>query len=307
MSSRKKKQHYIPGKYINSWRDNGRLFALNLEDLRPFSPTGKNTIGAEEGFYSFDFDETVINLLKYTFAERACQGEPGNVYVSMLAYIERMKTEEFLHKEFNLLENFYEKIEGRINEALDLVLKGQFKKNDSENFVFENLTAFFCLQLMRTKKARDVFSEWLCEIHADQEKLNEKQKADYLKMNLLIQSLAMLAKIFELGAVIRLSYVNSGEKFILSDVPVILTKHPIRDHRDISGFIPLGPDLLMTLDNIGAGKNRILIGGLDNSAARLINMFMIEHANRMVCFSSEYQRQNYVSRLRLSRMGCKFF
>lgn len=74
---------------------------------------------------------------------------------------------------------------------------------------------------MRTRKIRRQLSEYLGDIYANHSALSVKQKDDYLKIWLLIESLATALKVIDLGCVLRIRHAKYGEKFIVGDAPVL--------------------------------------------------------------------------------------
>lgn len=298
----KKNHHFIPRAYIRKWRQNQKLFALDINSLHCFEPTGENSVGAEHKFYSFDFDETVIGLLKYTFNERALTGKPDNIYRMMLAFIEMMKAFDYKEKETNLFEDYFEKLEININKALMTTFRGDVQIINSESSVFDNLVILFFTQQMRTRKMRSKSSEFFGEIYADNVALSQMQKDDYIKIWLLIESLATALKVIDIGCILRLRFASGGEKFVTCDAPVLQTNGRISSIQELSGCIPLSPRYIMELGAIGSGSKMVISGDISNLEVEEINMQLINNAHRHVYFSTKNHRQKYADRIRLNRL-----
>lgn len=296
--NKKKNHHFVHDGYLNAWRMPNTIFVFDLLTGKTFEATGRNTIGACGKFNNFSFDERVVNFLNYTFMERAIREGSSNVYKLMLSIINCMKNIDYAHKAENFLEDFYEKLESRIACAMRSLFRGELQVVSRDPNVFDSLIIFYCLQLMRTPKARRLLSSHMLEISFDGVRLDPSQKEEYVKMFLLINSLAAAMEILDKGCSIRLRYAKSGEKFVNSDAPVILTAGGFK------GCVPLSPRLLMEIDNIGQRFKNFFYDDITNSEVNMINIKMIKNAERTVYFSSRNHRENYVITMISHRAQC---
>ena len=297
-TQRKKMHHFIPVGYLDAWRSTNRIFVLNLSTGHTFESTGRNSVAAISGFNDFSFNADVMELINYTFLERAI-GE-NNAYNTMLKFISFMKDFDYDNKKENLLEDFYSQIEGRISQALRSVFHGDLQVISQDLKVFDDLIVLYCLQMMRTKKARKRASDHMSQIYLRDVMLNTQQKDEYLKMNLLINSLAMADDILEKGCVMRLRYARYGEKFINSDAPVILLNSPITRLEEHAGCIPLSPRLLMNIDRVGCSMKIHKYSDIKNIEVEALNHAMIKNADEFLYFSSNNQRNKYMNSMFLN-------
>jgi hypothetical protein len=219
----------------------------------------------------------------------------------MLAVFEFMKNYEYEHKTENFLEDFYEKIETKISAAMDSVFRRELQLIQRNPEAFDYLIIFYCIQLMRTPKARKAVATDMYEIWADDIKLNEQQKDEYLKVRLLIDSLAMAADILNKGCTIRIGYARLGEKFVTSDAPVLGNSRHIERIEDYSGVVPISPRLLMEVDNIGLGQRIQSYYDIDNAKVEHINLRLISNATMNVFFSSRNHRDKYLDAMEARR------
>jgi hypothetical protein len=174
--NRKKFHHFLHDGYLKAWRMPTTIYVYDLRERKSFDKTGRD-VGGEGKFNVFSFDQTVIDLLRYTFAERAHRDESGGVYRLMLGFIDFMKDFDYQHKSDNLLEDFYGEFETRIGKALKLVEDGEQLILNETHEAFDSLVFFFCLQLFRTPKIRRLLSDEMVAVYYANEQLEAQQKA----------------------------------------------------------------------------------------------------------------------------------
>lgn len=271
------------------------LFMCMTFKKRNLSKKTGRDVGAEGKFNVFSFDERVIDLLRYTFAERADRGESDGVYHLMLCFLDFMKDFEYQHKADNFIEDFYGHFETRIGEALQRVKRGEKLINNGNSEAFNYLIFFFCLQLFRTPKARQLMSSEMMVIYHGDHQLDARQKDEYIKMHLLISAQAMAADIMRKGCQIRLRYATGEGKFLNSDAPVILNGGAVRQLDEMKGCVPLSPRVLMEIDNIGLGTRLECRSNISNDEVRYINCLMIFNAGRSIYSSSANQLKKYLA------------
>jgi hypothetical protein len=293
-TKKKKVHHFVHDAYIDSWRVQGRMFVFDLIEKHSFDPTGRNSVGGSGKYNNFTFDDSVISLLNYTFEERARRQESGGIYDVMLAFTNFMKDFDYEHKTENFLEDFYGEFEKNIAYAMQSVFNGELQIVSQDPRVFDGLIFFYCLQFMRTPKTRRKLSEHMTEASYPGARLDAQQKEEYVKMHLLIISLAMTRDILSKGCAIRLRYARYGEKFLNSDDPVIPLSKNIERIEAHQGCVPLSPRLLMEVDNIGLGRRLFFYDDIENQGVKKINYMMVGNADRMVYFSSRNQRAKYM-------------
>ena len=300
-TNKKKVHHFVHDAYINAWRVPDKIFVFDLIDKKLFEATGRNSVGASGKYNNFSFDATVLSLLDYSLKERAQRQESGRVYEMMLTFMDVMKDHEYEHKAENFLEDFYGEIEAKIGHALRSVFRGEIQVVTDDPAAFDGLIFLYCLQLMRVPKSRRALSEQMTEIFYDDARLNEQQKDEYIKILLLIHSLAMSLDIIKKGCVISLRHARYGEKFINSDAPVIVKGKHARRIEDHEGSMALSPRLVMEISHIGLGQKIFSYNDIGNGEVEKINLAMIANAERMVYFSSRNHREKYLSAMRDSR------
>ncbi|WP_172642516.1 DUF4238 domain-containing protein [Azoarcus sp. KH32C] len=291
--TKKKVHHFVHDGYLKAWRMPKIIYVYDLQKRKSFEKTGRD-VGAEGKFNVFSFDERVIDLLHYTFAERVNRGESNGVYRPMLCFIDFMKNFDYQHKTDNFLEDFYGYFETRIDEALRRVKRVEKLINNGIFEAFDSLIFFFCLQLFRTPKIRHLMSGEMMEIYHGNHQLDAQQKDEFIKMHLLISALAMAADIVRKGCQIRLNYADCGGRFINSDAPVILSGGAVRQLDEIKGRMPLSPHVLMEIDHIGLGARLECRSNISYVELRDINCQMIFNARRSIYFSSANQLTKYL-------------
>lgn len=301
-TNKKKTHHFVHDAYINAWRVPNKIFVFDLIDKNLFETTGRNSVGASGKYNNFSFDGTVLSLLNYTFEERALRQESGGIYEMMLAFMDFMKDYDYEHKTENFLEDFYGKIEEKIGHALHSVFRGEVQIITDDPTAFDGLIYLYCLQLMRVPKSRRAVSDEMVEIFYGDIRLNGQQKEEYIKMILLIHSLAMAMDIIKKGCVIRLRHARYGEKFINSDAPVIVSSKQVKRIEAHKGSVPLSPRLLMEISDIGVDRKIFSYEDINNSEVENINFKMITNAERMVYFSSRNHRGKYLNAMMYSRL-----
>ena len=292
--TKKKTHHFVHDGYIDAWRTSNRIFAFDLVTQSAFQPTGRNSVGAIGKFNNFSFDDTVISLLNYTFRDKALRADAGGIYELMLRFTNFMKDFDYEHKTENLLEDFYGQIETKIGGALSNVFRGELQIVSKDPEVFDGLIHLYCLQWMRTPKARRAMANHMVEIFYDDARLSARQKDEYIKMYLFISSLAMTVEILDKGCVLRLRYARDGEKFVNSDAPVIVSGGSGTSLEDHKGSIPLSPRLLMEVDSVGLGSKVLACSDIANAEVARQNRRMITNADRTVYFSSNNQRAKHL-------------
>ncbi|CAD6557169.1 DUF4238 domain-containing protein [Paraburkholderia sabiae] len=291
--NRKKFHHFLHDGYLKAWRMPTTIYVYDLRERKSFDKTGRD-VGGEGKFNVFSFDQTVGDLLRYTFAERAHRDESGGVYRLMLGFIDFMKDFDYQHKSDNLLEDFYGEFETRIGKALKLVEDGkQLILNETQE-AFDSLVFFFCLQLFRTPKIRRLLSDEMVSVYYANEQLEAQQKAEYIKMHLFISGLAMAVDILGKGCRIRLRYARHAGKFVNSDAPAVLRSGVLRRLEEMEGWMPLSPHVLMEIECIGLGFKWECRGDISGIEVENFNRRLIRNAERWVYFSSRSQRARHL-------------
>jgi hypothetical protein len=127
--NRKKLHHYVHEAYLNQWRDGSNaIHVLNPSTGTSFAPTGRG-VGAESRFNDFTFDPMVIDLLHYTFSRRLADKDLGSDAAEiMLSLVSWAKDMEYLHKEHNFFEDFYEIYENKIGITISQIKRAELAK-----------------------------------------------------------------------------------------------------------------------------------------------------------------------------------
>ncbi|PPT56894.1 DUF4238 domain-containing protein [Xanthomonas arboricola] len=291
---KKKKHHYVQKAYLDAWRLANRIFVLNKKNGHCFESTGRNSTAAIEYFYRFSFDQDVVELLRYTYIEKSKSAGGYNIHKIMLVLLSVMNDNDRIKKRDEVIENLYSEIEGRIPASISRMLRLVEQGAPFDPQAFDDLIFLYCLQMMRTPKARKIISDHAKEIYIRERKLDTQQKEDYLKFKLLIDSLALAFEVIGQGCSITFYEAGQGEEFINTDSPVIFRGK--EDKKNISGHegsIPLTPRFMMRVDDIGSGLRSIKRAKFPKDNVRNFNLVMMQHANEYIYFSSENQRGKY--------------
>ncbi len=296
-TKKKKAHHYVHDDYIDAWRQpEGRIYALNRWTGKPFDPTGRNSVGAENGFNNFSFDSTVLALLNYSFRDKANRGGGNNAYRTMLAFLDFMKDYDYENKESDFLEDLYGQFEGKIAFALKAVRENHPPPHGFENETFDSLVMFYCIQMMRTSKSRKLMLAHFAQLDHGPTELTRRQAIEFCTVHLLINSLAMAADISARGCRLSFSFTRQSETFINSDAPVILldTDHLSRIEQH-TGRLPLSPTLVMELDSIGCAGRAQRTREVSTLTVDTMNHEMAGNADRSLYFTTRAQRDRFAS------------
>jgi hypothetical protein len=295
-TDRKKIHHFVHDAYLAAWRDvDSRIYVLNRLSGKTYEPTGRNSVGAIGRFNDFSFDPTVLALLKFTFGERANDGGPNNAYRVMLALMEFMKDFAYANKETNFLEDFFAQIEGGVTEALTAVRSGPLT-GVLEHEAFDNLVIFYFLQMMRTAKARTLMLQALGKVYCNNVPLSQEQTVDYVKVQLLVNSLAMAMDVIDRGCRLSFGSTRPPKMFINSDSPVIcLNLGHLERIEDHCGCLPLSPSLLMRIDEIGCRGRAQRSLEVNDIEVDALNRRMVDNVERSLFFSTKAQRDEFAS------------
>jgi hypothetical protein len=285
--------HY---KYLDAWKIPNKIYVYDLAQKKAFEKTGRD-VGGERSYNSFSFDEKVIELLRYAFSRKTSVAGPGQTYEVMLSFIEFMTNFDYRHKSDNVFEDFYGHFETRIGAALKSVAgRKQLLSADSTK-EFDSLIFFFCLQLFRTPKARNLLSSEMTVLYHGEHQLSLAQKSDFIKAYLLICGIAMAVDMLNKGCQIRLHYSNEGGKLANCDAPAILNSQAGTQLNVISGLMPLSPRVLMEAYVTGGRLKSEFHENISSSEVERVNRRIINNAERLVYFSSANQRTKYLDQM----------
>lgn len=292
---RKKVHHYVHDAYVSHWRDtSGAIHVLNLATGKSFAPKGKG-VGAESRFNDFSFDPMVIDLLHYAFSKRLRDRNPASDTAAiMLSLVRWAKDAEYLHKEHNFFEDLYEIFENDIGITMAQIKRGDQPAPEDHDSWGLNLLFFYFLQVFRVPKARQILSGDLTySTDEGSSILSDNQKREFSVVHMLINSLCAACDAYSLGYTIRIRHALVAGKIINCDAPAIVSSSNIKHLKELRGWMPLTPRIVMEIDALGVGNRAVISETMGRDAVSQYNRSMLQSAHNFLYFNSASQCARY--------------
>ncbi|KAA0072145.1 DUF4238 domain-containing protein [Rhodanobacter sp. T12-5] len=297
--NRKKLHHYVHEAYLAQWRDGSNaIHILNPSTGKSFASTRRG-VGAESRFNDFTFDPMVIDLLHYAFSRRLADKDPGSDAAEiMLSLVSWAKDMDYLHKEHNFFEDFYEIYENNIGITISQIKRAELAKPEGREDWGLNLLFFYFLQLFRVPKARGMLSgELIWSTPEGSTTLDGCQKREFTMLHMLINALCAACDAHALGFTIRLRYALAAGKIINSDAPAVVRSSGITRLEELRGWMPLTPRIAMELDEVGGGFRTVISEPMSRDTVDQYNRSMLENVHTHLYFSSASQCADYSRRI----------
>lgn len=289
----KRIHHFVHDGYLKQWKKNDAIYVYDRKDKNYFIKKGKD-LAAERDLNYISFDRDVISLIKY--ANTVHKNGNGNKIGEMIScFLEALISCNYPHKENNAIEDFFSKFETDFEVAISAALNQIPLIDHKSQKSFNDLIFFFFIQLLRTPKSRKALSKEMPSIYLNESKLSQSQKEEYIAIQLLIIMLSLAMDVIAAGCKIELIRTKKEETLINCDAPALLDTINIKSINEIQGRIPLSPNMIMKISEVGCGFKIEKHAEIREIETRKINKLLFSNANRFVYFSSQMERTKIVN------------
>lgn len=306
----KKKQHYVPQFYLNSWLGsiNKELWVSNSKKKEPIPYRQCDTTDLCEKmyFYKVEINDVVFDMLNYKYAneiesDEIVKGILNKIHILKLAddvitkkqYVTNTdKTANTLAEDLlkvvnkNFLENEYSTMEAIVSHEINALTKSQSSHivMPISEKVHPCLIAFFSFQYFRTEKTlnmlRKNITSMVLQRDGEDITLTDEQTNSVLKCTLYIESFKLARTLEKENYHITIFKNHTKLNLITSDSPAILF------YDQGIGIMPLAPKLLMKLEKksyspvnntplIDSIVNSDVIGSYNNAIAQASHSILI--------------------------------
>ena len=295
---RKKLHHYVHDAYLRHWRDpSNAIHVLDVRTGKSFSPTG-NGVAAVGGYNDFAFDPLVVDLLQYAFSRRLAGKSPGSDASEIMLWLMRwVKDANYPHKEHNFFEDLYGIYESNISATITQIIRADHEKPEIGGDWGLNLLFLYFLQLTRVPKARNVLAgDFIVTTPEGSTTLDERQKREFILGHMIINALCTACDVYAEGFTVRIRHASNEGKLINSDAPAVMHLSGITCVKDLRGWMPLTPRIVMEIDDVGSGRRTLKIEKIGRDAVDQYNRSMLGNVHTQLYFSSASQRAEYSRR-----------
>ncbi|MEN4716071.1 DUF4238 domain-containing protein [Pantoea agglomerans] len=287
----KKKQHYVPQFYLNSWLGNfnKELWVRNSKKKEPipYRQCDTTDLCEEIYFYKVEIDDVVFDMLNYKYANDIVCDEIVKRILNKIHML-KLADDVIRKKQFvtntdkiansfaedllkvankNFLENEYSIMEKIVSHEINVLTKSQSSHivMPISEKVHPCLIAFFSFQYFRTEKTinmlRENITSMVLQRDGEDITLTDKQTDSVLKCTLYIESFKLARTLEKENYHITVLKNHTKLNLITSDSPAILF------YDQGIGIMPLAPKLLMKLEkkSYSSANKKMLIDSIVNS------------------------------------------
>ncbi|NQZ49512.1 MAG: DUF4238 domain-containing protein [Moritella sp.] len=259
----KKKHHYVMQNYLSRWKGKGTskkegVWVKNISQKSTYFCTDLNSIAQINYFYELHLDQDTFGLLLYRY-EKYEQCKSSLQLLSTLVEIDEYKKKKLLNHEkmnvfnTNILEDSYSRLErnlAKILQSIDKNLSGYINKLIFNEANLSDLILLFIVQLFRTRAMKELLDKEMRSIYVNYgdgaKGLLLKQKDNYLKASLYLDSIVTSSKFCSEKYSIEILINNNSTLLVTADAPaIVISKQKDWELSKFVGYMPLTPRIGM--------------------------------------------------------------
>ncbi|MGF6416810.1 hypothetical protein ABH900_000271 [Stenotrophomonas sp. AN71] len=286
--------HFVHDSYLRGWERDGMLRVYDLR-RRSVRPSKAINTGGENHFNTFLPDPVVIEALEYALSGNRDRPGEDAIYAYFVSALKaaasaqpEQRNQTFIEARFNIWES-------EIGPVLAQLASGD--RSGLDMGAQGSLAKLFCMQIMRTPAMRSaVLGKF--QGHAAGHGLDARQAEDFFKLLPVAHAEAMASTLMSGGVTIRL-HNSGGHELLSSDRPAALVNWPLRRIEDLVGFMPLSPDLAMSIAGSAQKQRSFPPSTVSQARVEQWNHLIIDCADTLVFLTDDGQVEKYRSRLQL--------
>jgi len=305
----KKNQHYVPQKYLKSWKGDTSVWTL-LIDKGVIEPRNTKSIAQEKYFYKLsEINSNQVIFIDALIRKRSHDSLKEMQLNSILgAFVEYSKLKQELGKsptdveqqrlkllEVNYFENMHERIENIGERLIQCESLNEFENIFSNYDERLKAITFLMAQYFRTKRMKGKFQT------IDSSSLDIKNSNIWTILSFIeAQNLALQTSCLSANVVFLEN--NTTEKFLTSDQPVInlSTEKSSQKTFGNSFYYPITPRYGIILDSL---TNNLENQGVFSTTSRTLSLNevreyngkIINNADKLIFSNNEHQLRQIIS------------